>query len=154
MSSGKGGKSKQPSAQQMMQMQMQMNEASRPTPVNLQTQGWGGMGYNMPANPMAMGSPATGQGLAAPNWATGDWAMPWWGQQAPNVGAAMMQQQNPQAYAQMQAPPPAPAPAPAAAQAPVRPQMSRRRFGKGPMSADNDGRLGFDPGMYTQWNNG
>jgi hypothetical protein len=102
---------------------------------------------------MAMGTPQTGMGLQAPGWATGDWAMPWWGQQAPNVGAAMLQQQNPQAFAQMQAPPPAPVAAPVQA-APARPQMSRRRFGKGPMSADNDGRLGFDPGMYTQWNNG
>jgi hypothetical protein len=45
------------------------------------------------------------------------WGAPWWGQQAPNVGAAMMQQQDPEAYARMQAmqygqpaPPPPPPP--------------------------------------------
>jgi hypothetical protein len=41
---------------------------------------------------MGMGSPSTGQGLAPPDWMRGPFAMPSWGQQAPNVGAAMLQQ--------------------------------------------------------------
>jgi hypothetical protein len=96
-SGGKGGK-KGPSMQEQLAAQQQAIEMSRPKPVDLQTSGWGGMGVNAPANPMQMGSVAAGQGLGPPAWAKGDWEMPWWGQQAPNVGAAMMQQQNPQAY--------------------------------------------------------
>ena len=97
-SGGKGGK-KGPSMQQQLEAQRQALEMARPKDVQLQTTGWGGMGVNAPANPMQMGTAVTGQGLQAPSWAQGDWAMPWWGQQAPNVGAAMMQaaQQGPYA---------------------------------------------------------
>jgi hypothetical protein len=53
---------------------------------------------------MSMGTEATGKGLAPPSWMQGDvWGAPWWGQQAPNVGAAMLQQQDPEAYARLQA---------------------------------------------------
>ena len=69
-----------------------------PPQTQLNTTGWGGMGPNMPQNPMQMGSHQTGIGTGAPAWAQGDFAMPWWGQQAPNTGAAMMQQQDPVGY--------------------------------------------------------
>jgi heterogeneous nuclear ribonucleoprotein A1/A3 len=81
-----------------------------------------GMGSGMPpgmGGQMGSGMPAFPTGLPAPR--TGSWNMPWWGQQAPNVGAAMLQQQNPEAYAAMQAAgqggPPASQAAPAAAAA-------------------------------------
>lgn len=99
MSGGKGGKTKTPSLEQQMAAQQQAIEMSRPKPINLQTEGYGGMGINLPANPMGMGTKVTGQGLNAPGWMQGDWAMPAWGQQAPNVGAAMMQQAQMGQYA-------------------------------------------------------
>jgi hypothetical protein len=68
---------------------------------DIPTSGYGGMGYNIPANPLGMGSTIAGKGLAPPNWMTGAFAAPWWGQQAPNVGAAMLQQLDPQAYARL-----------------------------------------------------
>lgn len=104
---GKGGK-KGPSMQEQLAAQQQALAASRPKEVQLQTTGWGGMGVNAPKDPMSMGTAVTGQGLQAPSWAQGDWAMPWWGQQAPNVGAAMLQQQDPAAWAQMTQGPQAP----------------------------------------------
>lgn len=62
--------------------------------VEIPTTGYGGMGYNLPANPAAMGTPATGQGNGAPDWMSGFFDAPWWGQQAPNIGAAMLQEQG------------------------------------------------------------
>lgn len=147
---GKSSKSKGPSLQEQMAAQQQAIENSRPKPVELNTTGWGGMGPNLPKDPMNMGTAVTGQGVTAPGWAQGDWAMPWWGQQAPNVGAAMMQQAGQGQYAK-----PEQAPAPAPSQGGGQPQqmdprlqglMARRRgrmFGKGPMSANNDGQLGY-----------
>lgn len=75
-------------------------QAVPPPEVNLQTSGWGGMGYNLPASPWAFGSPQTGVGVYPPGWMQGHFAAPWWGQQAPMVGATLAQQQNPAAYAQ------------------------------------------------------
>lgn len=61
--------------------------------------GFAGTGPTMPmGNPQTLGRAATGNGLAAPEWATNWFAMPWWGQPAPNVGAAIMQQMNPEYY--------------------------------------------------------
>jgi hypothetical protein len=95
---GKGGK-KGPSMQEQLAAQQQAMAMAKPSPVQLQTSGYGGMGINLPQNPQQMGTAATGIGTQAPSWMQGDWAAPWWGQQAPNVGAAMMQQQDPAAYA-------------------------------------------------------
>lgn len=93
MSGGKGGKSsKGPSMQEQLAAQKQAIEMSRPSQLNLQTQGYGGMGYNMPDKPFQMGTPQTGQGLTPPDWMQGDWAMPAWGKEAPNVGAALLMQ--------------------------------------------------------------
>jgi hypothetical protein len=72
-----------------------------PPQTQLNNTGWGGMGPTIPQNPMQMGTPQTGVGTGAPAWAQGDFAMPWWGQQAPNVGAAMLQQQDPSGYQNM-----------------------------------------------------
>lgn len=63
---------------------------------------FGGTGPVLPRNPGQMGSPATGQGTTAPDWMSGWFAAPWWGQPAPNVGATLLQRQDPRAYAQMQ----------------------------------------------------
>jgi hypothetical protein len=152
---GKSGKSKGPSLQEQMAAQQQAIEMARPKDVQLQTTGWGGMGPNIPANAMGMGTAVTGQGVTAPGWATGDWAMPWWGQQAPNVGAAMMQQAK-QAAPQ----PPSAAPAQGGGQQQqgdprLQEFMQRRRFGKGSgigggMVADNEGRLGWSLAAPSQ----
>ncbi len=66
------------------------------------TTSWGGMGYNYPEDPLSMGTPGTGQGLQQPAWANTPWfdMSGWWGQQAPNVGMALMQQQGQGPYAQ------------------------------------------------------
>jgi len=90
---GKGGKAaKAPSMEEQLAAQQKAIEMSRPEQIQLQTSGYGGMGINMPKNAMGMGTPETGTGVTPPSWAQGDWAMPWWGKQAPNVGAAIMQQ--------------------------------------------------------------
>jgi hypothetical protein len=101
-SGGKGGKSGGGDAQQQLAAQQAAMAAAKPNQIPLKTTGWGGMGYNLPANPMQMGTPETGQGLTPPGWAQNDWSMDWWGKQAPNVGAAMLQQQGWGPYAQPQ----------------------------------------------------
>lgn len=69
---------------------------SKPSPVVLPEGPFSGLGFNLPANPGQMGTPATGQGLTPPAWAAqgSPFAMDWWGQQAPNVGAALLQQEK------------------------------------------------------------
>jgi hypothetical protein len=83
-------------------------QASSPPSVNLTTTGYGNQGYQLPADPASMGSTAAGMGTGPPAWAQGHFAMPWWGQAAPNVGQAIMQA-NPSMYGPYnQAPAPAP----------------------------------------------
>lgn len=77
---------------------------SAPAFPDISTTGYGGMGYNTPDNPMSMGSVSTGQGLTAPSWMNNWFSMPEWGQQAPNVGAAILQQQDPEAYGLLKQP--------------------------------------------------
>lgn len=77
---------------------MQQAVTPPPPPVNLQTTGYGNMGYQLPQNPMGMGPPETGQGPEPPAWMAGNFAAPWWGRQAPNVGHAMLQQQGGSGY--------------------------------------------------------
>ena len=51
-----------------------------------------GFGYDIPSNPDA----------SAPDWAKGYFAMPWWSKPAPNVGMAMLKDNDPMRYAQLQ----------------------------------------------------
>jgi hypothetical protein len=69
----------------------------KPPDVNLTTTGYGNMGYQTPQNPQAMGSAQTGQGTNAPAWMSGNFAAPWWGQAAPDVGHSILQA-NPDMY--------------------------------------------------------
>jgi hypothetical protein len=110
-----------------------------------------------------MGSPSTGMGAGPPDWAKGAWAMPWWGQQAPNTGAAMMQQQGMGGYPGQGQPMPS---QPMPQQAPT-PPMSQQMPQQGQMPGDRlwnqggfmpnwfQGNTGMQPSgqAYDQWSN-
>jgi hypothetical protein len=82
------------------------------------------VGYQFPQNPGAIGSASTGIGTGAPDWAQGAWAMPWWGQSAPQTGQAILQAQQQGAYAPMAPAPAQAAPAPAPAATPEQTQLA------------------------------
>ena len=109
MSGGKGGSSGGGGSTSTTNIKQ-----SKPSPVVLPTSpwegggNWQGLGFSMPSNPATMGTPATGQGLTPPAWAAqgSPFAMDWWGKQAPNVGAALLQQQGFGQYAPQTTTPP------------------------------------------------
>ena len=89
----KGGKGGSVDAGQMLAMQQAMNQQNKPTPVDLVTTGYGGMGYNYPQAPQV------------PSWASGNWAMPWYGQAQQGQAWGQPQTQPPTSPSASQAQP-------------------------------------------------